>query len=250
MKCTFVASSTYSYPSTSSDSLPGSMSSKDSAAGGCSSAPTSREPSVLLLFSPETLGHGGTCQPVVTPISYLQRSKHFSNGSQEAKTFLQTHPRPQKGLGLMYCRRPRSNSCCWLRPCCSQHPLPRQQTCSTTHKTIVASSTQAASCDRVHHSLGNLAYILEACVIQLDSGKRLGTTWEHRQEHPRPTGKPFFSPFPKSSPPPKRKANTMLISSREISHTFSPATDQGAKPIQHRSHGAEHLHTHAKAAAK
>lgn len=112
MKCTFVASSTYSYPSISSDSLPGSISSKDSAAGGRSSAPTSREPSVLLLFSPETLGHRGTCQPVATPISYLQRSKHFSKGRQEAKTFLQTHPRPQKGLGLMYCRRPRSNSCC------------------------------------------------------------------------------------------------------------------------------------------
>ena len=41
----------------------------------------------------------------------------------------------------------------------------------------------------------------------------------------------FFPSFSKSIPPPKRKANTMLISSREISHTFSPATDQGAKPI-------------------
>lgn len=46
--------------------------------------------------------------------------------------------------------------------------------------------------------------------------------------------KAFFgslTSFPRSLPPPKRKANTMPVSSREISHTFSAAPDQEAKPV-------------------
>lgn len=53
-------------------------------------APTSQEPAAPPDFSPETLGHWGACQPMMTPISYLQRNKNFSKGCQEVKTFLQT----------------------------------------------------------------------------------------------------------------------------------------------------------------
>lgn len=56
------------------------------------------------------------------------------------------------------------------------------------------------------------------------AGNNVGTQAETLTSH----WKAF--PPPQSIPPPKRKANTMLISSMEISHTFSPAMDRGQSP--------------------
>lgn len=161
----------------------------------------------------------------MTTFSYLQSSKQFSEGCQEVKAFLQTL-RATDGSG--------SN------PAAAQGP---------THAAgeglllllqyppdgcgLVGTGV---SCHRVCYSSGDLPHILEACVIQLDSGRRLGTMWEHRQEHSHPDVPLeglfwFFNFFPQISPPTKRKANTMPVSSRDISHTFSAAPDQGAKPV-------------------
>lgn len=89
MKCTFVASSTYSYPSISSSSLPGSISSKGALLllEAVPLLPGTRHSLRLLSRIPGTPGylpaHNDT-------FSYLHISKQFPEGCQEEKVFLQT----------------------------------------------------------------------------------------------------------------------------------------------------------------
>lgn len=77
---------------------------------------------------------------------------------------------------------------------------------SSTHPMAVALWAQAVSCHCVCPSSGDLPHVLEACVIQLDSSRSLGTMWEHRQEHSCPNVPLeglfwFFNFFPQISPP-------------------------------------------------
>lgn len=105
MKCTFVASSTYSYPSISSNSLPGSISSKDSLLL-LEAAPLLPPPGNPALPWSSLQNPWGTCQPVMAPVSHLYRSKHFSRGCQEVKALSTNALRATEGSGSNVRRSP------------------------------------------------------------------------------------------------------------------------------------------------
>lgn len=95
---------------------------------------------------------------------------------------------------------------------------------SSIHPTAVALWAQAVSCHCMCHS-GDLPHILEGCVMQLDSSRRLGTMWEHRQEHSRPNVPLeglfwFFNFFPQISPPSQRGRQTqcLLAAGKSLTH--------------------------------
>lgn len=109
---------------------------------------------------------------------------------------------------------------------------------SSTHPMAVAFWAQAVSCHRVCHSSGDLPShfggLCHAAGVQQKAGNNVGTQAGTFIPAPMSHWKAFFgslTSFPKSLPHSKGKANTMPVSSREISYIFPAAPDQGAKPV-------------------
>jgi len=245
MKCTFAASSTCSFPSISSNSLPGSVSSKDCAADG----PPLPPPGSPALLGSSLLGR--SYRSARDDPHYLSvEEQTFLRGLSRSYSLSTNTFRATEGSGSNVLRRvqllllvkamlPSAPS---SPPANALHHPP--DGCRLVH----ASGKLRSPASFTGESRLRFGGLCHTAGRWQRAGNNAGTQAETFTSHWKAFF--FFFAFPKCIPPPKRKANTMLISSEEISPTFSPATDQGAKPISHCSHGAEHLHARAKAAPK
>lgn len=89
----------------------------------------------------------------------------ISEGFQEVTVFLQAQQVADRFRSIA-CRST------GLGSCCPQHLLSQNITVPVM---VVASATQAACPDCMHRVFVNFAEILEACAVQLDPRRRLGT---------------------------------------------------------------------------
>lgn len=158
-------------------------------------------------------GHQSCPQPRMTPLP-------ISEGFQEVTVFLQTQGVTDRSRSIT-CRST------GLGSCCPQHPLPQNITMPVM---VVASATQAASLDCKHRVFGNFAEILEACAMQLDPSRRLGTMQEQAETF-MSHWKAFFILSPDLCHPQRgRQTQCLLAAGKSLTH-FLQLQTRGQSPF-------------------